>query len=618
VAFTPFELKISLTELFLSSSSRAQYTEGEPVSVWINKVGPYHNPQETYSYNSLPWCMPSVQLEPAARLGDLGEILEGSELHNSNLNLKFGGEPRARIALPGPVVGMGPGSLFATAQFAPCPPLHEKPCGLLAADVRCAYTLSSFPFRSSVAETIDHAPVCSMTLDEAGAQLMAYAVSNHYWYQLYLDELPIWGMVGEIMADEDVLSEIESQTGPHGIADATFLYTHKSFTIGYNGNQIVEVNMTSENAVPIEAGKKYEMTYSVHWLPSGALFAQRFDRYLDANFFEHQVHWFSLFNSFMMVIFLCGVVAIILMRTLKADYARYMPEDDMEGGVDKGQQGFLDDGGWKQVRADVFRRPANVVLHSALVGSGYQLMLLAFVMIGSAIAGSLYVDRGALTGAFLLGYAVTSAVSGFMSGAYYRSFFAPEPSPQWIRVMLLTSSLFPALCLLIAFLLNIVAMGYGSTSYLSFSTLLKVVAIWLFISVPLTVGGTIMGRRFGPAYAALFRVNPIPREIPPRPWYTGSLVMCVLAGFLPFASAFIELYFLLTSFWNYKVYYVYGFMLAVYLILALVVSCVSVVSTYILLNSEDHRWQWHAFAAGASTALYIFCYAIYYFIFRTE
>jgi hypothetical protein len=39
-------------------------------------------------------------------------------------------------------------------------------------------------------------------------------------------------------------------------------------------------------------------------------------------FFEHQIHWFSIFNSFMMVVFLCGLVALILMRTLKQDYAK--------------------------------------------------------------------------------------------------------------------------------------------------------------------------------------------------------------------------------------------------------------------------------------------------------
>ena len=94
--------------------------------------------------------------------------------------------------------------------------------------------------------------------------------------------------------------------------------------------------------------------------------------------------------------------------------------------------------------------------------------------------------------------------------------------------------------------------------------------------------------------------------------------VCLLSGLLPFGSIFIETYFVFTSFWNYKFYYVYGFMLAVFGIMCVVVACVTIVATYLLLNAEDHRWQWHAFFAGASPALYVFVYSIYYFLFRTE
>lgn len=44
--------------------------------------------------------------------------------------------------------------------------------------------------------------------------------------------------------------------------------------------------------------------------------------------FNLQIHWFSIFNSFMMVIFLTGLVSMILMRTLRNDYAKYAREDD--------------------------------------------------------------------------------------------------------------------------------------------------------------------------------------------------------------------------------------------------------------------------------------------------
>lgn len=54
-----------------------------------------------------------------------------------------------------------------------------------------------------------------------------------------------------------------------------------------------------------------------------------------------------------------------------------------------------DDSGWKQVRGDVFRRPPHILLYSALIGTGTQLILLASIVILAALAGSLYVDRGA-------------------------------------------------------------------------------------------------------------------------------------------------------------------------------------------------------------------------------
>jgi transmembrane 9 superfamily member 3 len=77
-------------------------------------------------------------------------------------------------------------------------------------------------------------------------------------------------------------------------------------------------------------------------------------------------------------------------------------------------------------------------------------------------------------------------------------------------------------------------------------------------------------------------------------------------------------YFIFTSFWAYKIYYVFGFMLLVFLILIIVTICVTIVCTYFLLNAEDYRWQWTSFLSGASTAIYVYIYAFYYFFFKTK
>jgi transmembrane 9 superfamily protein 3 len=72
-----------------------------------------------------------------------------------------------------------------------------------------------------------------------------------------------------------------------------------------------------------------EFTYSVEWLPSTIDFENRFERLLESDFFEHQVHWLSIFSSFLMVLFLTGLVAVILLRTIKNDYARYDREESL-------------------------------------------------------------------------------------------------------------------------------------------------------------------------------------------------------------------------------------------------------------------------------------------------
>ena len=124
----------------------------------------------------------------------------------------------------------------------------------------------------------------------------------------------------------------------------------------------------------------------------------------------------------MMVIFLVGLVSMILMRTLRKDYARYSKEDDL----DDMEKDLGDEYGWKQVcnlfsliycstalifqsgmilldsksdrflysafqvHGDVFRPASNSLIFSALVGTGYQIASVVFIVICFAIVGDLY------------------------------------------------------------------------------------------------------------------------------------------------------------------------------------------------------------------------------------
>jgi len=97
-----------------------------------------------------------------------------------------------------------------------------------------------------------------------------------------------------------------------------------------------------------------------------------------------QIHWFSIFNSFMMVIFLTGLVAMILLRTLRNDYAKYTRDDD---DIESLEHDISEESGWKLVHGDVFRPPPNLALLAALLGTGVQLALLILFVILITIAG---------------------------------------------------------------------------------------------------------------------------------------------------------------------------------------------------------------------------------------
>lgn len=83
-----------------------KYAYSEAVTLWVNKVGPYNNPTETYNYFYLPYCKAKPQLKDERRWGGLGEVLQGNELINSHIDIKFKGtgaqinHPRCRRGLP--------------------------------------------------------------------------------------------------------------------------------------------------------------------------------------------------------------------------------------------------------------------------------------------------------------------------------------------------------------------------------------------------------------------------------------------------------------------------------------------------------------------------------------
>lgn len=79
-------------------------------------------------------------------------------------------------------------------------------------------------------------------------------------------------------------------------------------------------------------------------------------------------------------------------------------------------------------------------------------------------------------------------------------------------------------------------------------------------------------------------------------------------------AIFVELYFILSSLWFSRVYYMFGFLFLSYGILIVTCGAVTILMTYFQLCSESYHWWWRSFFTGGAISIYIFINAIGYYI----
>ena len=96
---------------------------------------------------------------------------------------------------------------------------------------------------------------------------------------------------------------------------------------------------------------------------------------------------------------------MILMRTLRKDYARYSKDEELDDlvshplnscnsstSVSPQERDLGDEYGWKQVHGDVFRAPEHTIFFTSVVGTGHQLAVVALGCILIALAEHLYTE----------------------------------------------------------------------------------------------------------------------------------------------------------------------------------------------------------------------------------
>ena len=415
--------------------------------------------------------------------------------------------------------------------------------------------------------------------DEVDATPERPALNNHYdiYIQYHARDAHHFRVVGVLVYPRSVNSLVAGESGPNCFVDQPF-----------------HLSETTDNEL--------YYTYSVSFMESATPWGLRWDMYLHV--FDPKIHWFSLINSLVIVGFLVFMVNMVLVRTISKDISRY-------NAIDLSEE-VQEDYGWKLVHGEVFRMPNRPMLLSVFVGNGAHLVIMSAVTLVFALFGLLSPsNRGSLATVLLICWTLFGCVSGYTSARVYASL----GGEQWKPNLVLTAVLFPTVTFSIIGLLNLFLISASASGAVPFGTILAILLLWFLISVPLSVAGYFYGMKHG-AFSHPVRINPIPRQIPPKPWYLEPLQSALLGGILPFGAAFVELYFVLSSIFGHRAYYAFGFLFLTFAVVALTTATVSILFTYFILCAEEYRWHWRAFLIGGGSAFWLFAYGVWYWASR--
>jgi transmembrane 9 superfamily member 2/4 len=160
--------------------------------------------------------------------------------------------------------------------------------------------------------------------------------------------------------------------------------------------------------------------------------------------------------------------------------------------------------------------------------------------------------------------------------------------------------------------LDLIAWVYGSSYAIPFTTMLVLLVLWFGFSTPLVLLGAYFGYKQD-AIEYSVKTSNVPRQIPDQPWFMSIHFTLVISGLLPFGACFVELYYILSSFWRGTYYYCYGFLLLVFFIFIITCAEITLLLNYFQLRYENYHWWWRSFGISGSPAIWVFFYSVVYF-----
>eukprot|EP01147_Barroeca_monosierra_P010171 gene10171-2333_t len=576
-------LALSATAFYVPGVAPQDFKDGDPVAVKSVKMTSAKRPKLPYPYYYLPFCRPQ-KLKNTRE--NLGEVLRGDRITNTPYELFMNQNVSCRLLCRGEKYIEKSYTVDQVKRF-------ER---FIREEYRVHWIMDNLPAATRVEydDTVKYIRGYPVGFVDSSIGIHIF---NHVT------------IVGKIHTNADGIT--------HRIVG--FEVRARSVDVArYEGNPS-DLNDMSCKVKPVNDDKgglilnSKSMTdgrrkpivwsYSVQWEPSDIAWASRWDTYLSVD--DPEIHWFSIINSLVTVLFLSGILAFIMLRTLRRDIAKYNDEDKEE---------VLEQTGWKLVHGDVFRPPKHGFWLAVFYGTGVELLCMTGMSIVLAMLGMLSpASRGSLITAAILLFVFFGVIGGYYGARLYKTLKGQD----WKRAALTTATFLPSVVFGVCFVLNFFIWGQQSSGAVPFTTMIALVLLWFGISLPLVFIGYFFGFRKRP-YEHPVTTNQIPRQVPEQVWYMHPVISMLLAGILPFGAVFIELFFILNALWDNQYYYLFGFLFLVFVILIMSCAEIAIVMTYLQLCAEDYHWWWRSFIVSGGSAIYVFCYSIFYFQTKLE
>lgn len=527
------------------------------------------------------------------------------------------------------------------------------------------HNLKPAPFALYAQQNKPCTPMCAVKLEGKKLRWLKHLIKRQYRVQLQLDQLPVLMRskdlnyavrgypVGFRTANKDLPKPKPGDRKARKIFDEKmniFLYNHLKFSVIYHqdpelfeGIRItgfdvhpvsiahefdpkvpvsentkdiktcqglgVENNAESYLSLSFDKGNSVDVMYSydVTWVENdNLLWADRWDVYL-VGAPDDDIHYYSIVNSLMIVLFMTGAIATIMIRTLRKDIAGYNELQTLEEAQEET--------GWKLVHGDVFRPPQfSPMLLSVAVGTGAQIGLaFAFTMILAMCNITNSMRKGQILTSMILLYVLCGSAAGYLSSRIYKFCGASN----WKLNTMATATALPAVFVAIFIVLNIFLSFANAATAVSFLTIIVLFLLWVTISAPMVFVGSFIGLK-ARTIEVPTKTKQIARVVPEGPWHMNGGITILMGGVLPFGSVCIELAFIMSALWLHQIYYVMGFLLAVLTILGATCAQVAIVLCYLQLCAEDHRWWWKSFLNCATAGFYLFLYSLWFLSSRLD